>query len=773
MNLALAQTPCADEVRAMTPTERDLLLLQMRVAVEPPSVVYLQTLQWAFLKTSPFHNLEMLAGMSPRTVEACIEAVTSGRGGPCHVQATALLALLRSLDFDAHLAAATITQPGDHLVVVVRLAEGSFVCDVGNGQPFLKPFALVGQTVSEHLGWHFVSHGSVTRLTLSRQLDNGTWKHVYSADPSPRTFADFRGIIDGHHEKPGFGPFLDGLRAVLLRDDLVVTLRDNQLRRYSIAGVHDRSVADGRAAARVLRRVFGLTQAPIEPAISVLRHRMQAWQTAAAIQPSIAVSLSTTGRPDNLTALLSGLGAEWLTYDGGSSPLLVVVVDNSAIAEDRAENLRHAATFGQRGVLDLQWVDDGIYGRSIAESRRRQVAALAKVRAQGRGVDIVWMLDDDVELAQLQVCGGRLSKTSEIRYFEQIVRLYRDHPEASVLVGGVCGDPPIRPDAVLATQLFDLEANLERFASLCPDDRYLAHSQRTSFALPDYYYDHSRAGVLHLATPFVWLARGETSTVRDEALAFMGAMTGGFWGKTPTRPLVYDASKGTGELSDCILRGGNTVFLDVDALFRHAYPSTYVGGFATRRSDMVGAALLSQDGGTWFAQFPYPILHDRKRAHRPLDEEAQREQVLRSIRSEFYGVLLARDVIDGNSQSFLAIATVRAEVILERLADAQVRAHRALLAIARARTTWLGADPEMALALETLERHVAAARQIFLGGTSEPDAKAWLQRIEGILLDIDSFAQIEQFAREDLSQQLAENAASVAAILNGGRHDAQ
>jgi hypothetical protein len=70
--------------------------------------------------------------------------------------------------------------------------------------------------------------------------------------------------------------------------------------------------------------------------------------------------------------------------------------------------------------------------------------------------DVVWMLDDDVELAQLQIVDGSLTRTDQLNYFDVISDLHRDHPEVSVLVGSVCGDPPIRPQAVLATQLLDV-----------------------------------------------------------------------------------------------------------------------------------------------------------------------------------------------------------------------------------------------------------------------------------------------------------------------------
>lgn len=767
MNTAFVLSPWCDDVRPMTVTERDELLRVLRIEAASPSASYLTQLQWAFLKCSPFHNLELLAGVSPRTVEACIEAVLTGRGGPCHVQATAFLALLKSLGFEAHLCAGTISEPGDHLLVLVHTPEAAFVCDVGNGQPYRKPFPLHGTSTSDHVGWHFGSRGDGQRVTLSRHLDDGTWKHVYSVDPSRQHFSDFAGIIAGHHESVGFGPFLTGLRAVLIRDDLVVTLRDFQLRRYSAAGICERYVADRKAAHRVLDKVFGLGSAPVESAFARIGARMSTWGSQLGPQPRMVVSLSTTGRPENLVALLGSLEQEWRrTTCTGGDQLLVVIVENSVGHADRHQNLATVEEAVQRGSLAIQLVDDGVYGRPIAASRVAQVQALARLHQTGREFDAVWMLDDDIQLAQLQVLDGRLHKTNDIRYFDRIAAYYCQHPEASVLVGGVCGDPPIRPDAVLGTQLFDLECNLERFASLDPRQPYPKQPQRTSFSMADYYYDHSRAGVAHLVTPFLWLGAGPDATVRDEALAFVEAMTGAFWGKTPTRPLLHEPRAQGEGLRSCVLRGGNTVFLDVEALFRHAYPAMRIGSVTTRRSDMVGATLLDRSGGTWFAHFPCPVLHDRKPEH-ATSPEPDGEAVLASIESEFYGVLLARAVMTagGTTHGFQQEATARSELILTRLREASARTQRASAAIHRAKASWLGEDDELRAALERLQVGLDRARRRYLGGDDPKGCATWLERVATAIQDPERWAALESFARHQLEAETSAHVQTIAAIL--------
>ncbi|MEZ4433316.1 MAG: arylamine N-acetyltransferase [bacterium] len=683
------------DVRALADDEIDRLLARMRLPRPRRDRAGLMALQWRFLCAAPFHNIDLLAGRSPLTVDAILAAAVAGRGGPCHVQATAFLALLRGLGFRAWLAAGTIGAPGDHLVCVVEVEGRRYVCDVGNGHPYRWPFPLDGRVESAHLGWVFVATGDGRTVRLDRRLDDGSWRRVYTVDPAPRAFADFAGIIGAHHGEAGFGPFLTGLRAASIRDDVVVTLRDLRLRRDSAAGARERRVAGLAEAERVLDRVFGLRDEAVDAALARLSAGASRWATMAPRAPRVAVTVSATARPAALAALLGDLATEWARSTpatrAAGAPLVLVVENGRDPAARAAE--RAATAPG----LDLRWVDDGIHGRSIAESRAAQTAALADLVAAGEPIDAVWMLDDDLRLAQLTVVDGVLVRREAVRYFDRIAEAWRDWPEVSLLVGRVCGDPPIRPDAVLATGLLDVVANIDRFAALDPEAPYPGAADAGVFALPDYYYDHSEAGDAHLHRPAHWLPRAPGRSVRTEARACVAALVGILAGKAPTRPLL-DAAV-TGPPVGSRLRGGHAVFLDVDAALRHRYPAARLAdGTMTRRADMVGATRLDRTGGSWVAAMPWPVLHDR--VAEALDPG------LTSLRSEFFGVMLARAVMaDGervDRAALAARAAARRARIGARLALAGARADEAQAAIARARTGWMGRDPALAAALDAL-----------------------------------------------------------------------
>src|SRR5439155_15585023 len=134
------------EIPTRSTSDRALLRARLDMTAVPPSLANLRRLQWAFLKFSPFHSLDLLAGhedaSAPLSADAAIERVLAGRGGPCHVQTYGWVALLSSLEYRVHVAAATIGAPGDHLVAIVDLDEGLFLSDVGNGHPYDRPLPL-------------------------------------------------------------------------------------------------------------------------------------------------------------------------------------------------------------------------------------------------------------------------------------------------------------------------------------------------------------------------------------------------------------------------------------------------------------------------------------------------------------------------------------------------------------------------------------------------------------------------------------------------------
>jgi N-hydroxyarylamine O-acetyltransferase len=183
------------------------------------------------------------------------------------VQAAGFLALVTSLGFDADLAGASIASPYDHLIVRVQLNGQLWLCDVGNGQPYLEPFPTDAPLRFEHLGWHFETRPAAGGVELRRASpDQPEPRLVYRASVEPRAWADFRASIDRHHHEPGFGPFLSGLRAVRMSRDELLTLRDTTLTRYRAEG-HERWEIAEADLVRVLRDRLELAGLPVDEAV--------------------------------------------------------------------------------------------------------------------------------------------------------------------------------------------------------------------------------------------------------------------------------------------------------------------------------------------------------------------------------------------------------------------------------------------------------------------------------------------------------------------------
>jgi len=738
-------------------SQQQLQTLIKRLSL-PPSPAqldfsYLTQVQWAYLCHSVFHNLYLLAGYTgyaaPLTAQDSLNSLLANQGGPCHVQTVGFLSLLRGLGFHAHLVAATINAPADHLVIRVDIANQSYLCDVGNGHPYRRPFPLDREDEQAWMGWRFRTQQEQGQLCLQRWLgktQQGRWKTVYWADCTPRHFDYFTESLRHHHTQSGYGPFLQHLRAVRIFPHGLLSIRNGLYERYSLIGRRERSIRTAAAAKRLLQTQFGLTQAPIDKALTVYQtHQVKPWTTA---RPSpeflrLLVTVSTTDRPQ----CLRSLGESLLKHAQGKA-LALLVVENSVEAQNRQANRTVLQDLRELG-LKINYLDDGCYGRTIADSRCTQTRWVVHQLAQGQQYDIIWMLDDDLRLTHLRVDDeGQVEETDDVNQIQALTRLWQEHPEISVAIGGVTGDPPIRPDAVLRSQLFDLLANLEWFAALEPQAIYTSPAQQTLFSLPDYYYDHSEAGKTHLFTPFRWLKRSESKQllVREQLIAYLQAAQGIKSGKSVTRPLLLRPDFVP---YPSVLRGGNTVFFDLDVFVAHTYPSVTLNKITSRRSDMLGAALLQQTYPAGFYLVNVPLRHDRLLADRSAGFQAGQldsERLWESMISELLGVVLMRALLSDEKTDH---TTILKQKLLERRLSLQNNIKMAGCYLQRIQqqlktetTTWWHSDEAIMQALKTLLTELEMLLQLYQAPT-ESNQTSLLVRLQSYVTNPDLIKQLD------------------------------
>jgi len=259
------------DIPDLTRAGRDGLLRRIGVTAPRVDANGLTALVRGWLLSIPFHNLDLLAaslnGRGSLSAAEALGRCEAGLGGPCHVHAVGFAALLTACGFDVGLCSATIGHEGDHLLVRVAIRGETYLCDVGNGQPYLAPFRTGRVTEVTHLGWRVRAepHGDGIRL-MRWSPDLPAGKVVYHATAAPRKWADFAEVIALHHSQPGFGPFMTSLRAVRMGEERMDTLRGDQWTRYDPDGFTVRGVP-GDSIAALLVNVFGLEGLPIAAAL--------------------------------------------------------------------------------------------------------------------------------------------------------------------------------------------------------------------------------------------------------------------------------------------------------------------------------------------------------------------------------------------------------------------------------------------------------------------------------------------------------------------------
>ncbi len=646
----------------------------------------LARLQAAHLMAVPFHNLLLLANDGrnhalPPLHEVVDDAI-AGVGGNCDRTTPPFAALLRALGFDARLAAATVGEPGDHFVCVVHLQGRRYLCDVGNGHPYLRPWDLDGPVQTQAFnGWRFrFDPNAPGGPTLQRAFSPGVRKQVYTVDAKTRSYSDFAPMVEAHYTRAGFGPFLTGLRAVRIQPDTVSTLRDATYARDTRFGSGVRKVR-GRAAIRqLLTDRFTLPARLVDDALAVLARRRPdlfaepRWfalgrgcaRDSAAVEPpareevpDVLVSFATVGRDASVRRLLDTLAEEVRASEypgrvgvlivenhaGTSTPVVPapagITVHHVSI-EDTWPALHRAAQVGVLPPVRKQ------LPLPIGAAREAQLAAIrAHLAAPVTGLPhpaehplVVWMVDDDLAFQQLGTT-GHIGRHTNLLF--RAARLWAELPQHSVVLGTFTGDPPIPGLDGLGGQLDDLAENLSRMAALGPDTSWQPPAAPPSTF--DAYYDltEAQAAPPDAVWPYAQHRAGEP--VRTVALALLHDLPRLLDGQQLTRPIVWDGSDIAPRAS--IRRGGNTLFLDLDALFRWPTPVLATAdGVETRRADTLWAALAQAEEPGAVVETTLPLLHGREgqaATPGPVSVAAAARQTTAQVR----GVVLARALSEG------------------------------------------------------------------------------------------------------------------------------
>jgi N-hydroxyarylamine O-acetyltransferase len=213
-----------------------------------------------------FENLDVLLkrpiALAPEAVAA--KLVHGGRGGYCYEQNTLFLTVLRALGFAASAIGArglwsvadARTPARPHMLLLVRLAEGRFLADVGYGRLTLNEPLRLEPDVEQP-----TTHGAY-RLVCSNdefQLQTllaGTWRALYQLSLQEQTPAEWE-VANRYTSTHPDSIFTKSLMAARSVGESRYALLDNRFRVYRGDGsIEQSTIATPEYLGSVLRNDF-------------------------------------------------------------------------------------------------------------------------------------------------------------------------------------------------------------------------------------------------------------------------------------------------------------------------------------------------------------------------------------------------------------------------------------------------------------------------------------------------------------------------------------
>lgn len=179
----------------------DLVAYLARIGYRGPAradAATLRDVHRAHATAIPFENLDIQMGLPIDLRPAALERklVRGGRGGYCFEQNSLLQAALRAIGFAPLACEARVLDggaaptPRTHMLLVVPVAAGRWLCDVGfGGDTPLEPVPLDGTAVEQGGACYRVA-ASTPGLVLQADLGAG-WTDQYAFELTPRHPIDF------------------------------------------------------------------------------------------------------------------------------------------------------------------------------------------------------------------------------------------------------------------------------------------------------------------------------------------------------------------------------------------------------------------------------------------------------------------------------------------------------------------------------------------------------------------------------------------------------
>lgn len=234
-----------------------------------PELDVLQALQLRHLSAVPFENLDPLLGKPVEIDPASLEKklIRAGRGGYCFEQNGLFFQMLAALGFRVTPLAARVRwmapadapqSPLSHMMLMVTLNEGEFICDVGfGGQSPTAPLRLAIDTEQEtpHGTYRPGAHAASYELDM-RLADR--WETMYRFTREPQSVRDYE-VFNWYTATHPSSRFVNNLVAARVVGDARLNLLNDEVTLQRTGGQREHRVLAGPSEAHaVLSNEFGI-----------------------------------------------------------------------------------------------------------------------------------------------------------------------------------------------------------------------------------------------------------------------------------------------------------------------------------------------------------------------------------------------------------------------------------------------------------------------------------------------------------------------------------
>lgn len=211
------------------------------------SVQAVEALIFEHFQTEPFHNLHLIYG--PRFKSAV-------PGGTCSDKTLSFVAAGLRAGFDVSLHTAFIGGQEIHRLARVRVGEGLFFADVGNGWPSLKLYPADRAVSFRCFGMGFRTEVADGWISVFREK-NGRESLQLKIDVCGKPESDIRADIEKRFSSGIIYPFSKSLRFSLVVGSQFLFLRGDQLEFYCDDSFECLNGIDDTRVPEVLHNYFG------------------------------------------------------------------------------------------------------------------------------------------------------------------------------------------------------------------------------------------------------------------------------------------------------------------------------------------------------------------------------------------------------------------------------------------------------------------------------------------------------------------------------------